>query len=375
MADIICKDEKSDETGDHFHETINEYDEDNEENEFGDDQNEYDEENEENETSYQSGDDQEEFVETISPEQIESDGKLYKDFAMLREKYMSDNPYRGMTITELSFMTSLLCPEAAWRTYGINPFVQILSELLREKFFSHVREINKAENYDKPSQPYVVDMFEYFVKQCEKKKVEYQVLKPYMETYFTYLKSHMDEIKPSFFPTSIQGFLEFWIHIIPGFCRDVLGFDEQQFLTRTDDNQWLIVIGMQIPSPIVFTKEQQDYVSFVKECFSDKKAFWKYMDEFGVSEENCFGISHVSNFADSHQSTRGNLLKRDNMDDDSQSHEVMEMKNIPQEYLDLLRAKVQEKYPYLWVENAPKWKFKPSDMTMKFQKPVKCSIM
>ncbi len=314
------------------------------------------------------------YVETRTPEQIRADDQLYDDLRTLEAKYFDGN-IPGMSVLEMSYIESILCPAASWKTYNHDPFVKILEKVTRDHFFAHVREINKEENYNKPTQPYQDNQFEYFVKCCCKKRVDKEVLSPFMAKYLAYLKDHLAEINPSFFPTTVPGWLEFFIRIIPGYCKDLLGFDEQQFLTRTSDDQWLADIGMQIPPPVTYSPEQEQYRLFVKNCFQDEKVFWNHMEEFGVSEENCFGITHISGFSRKDESKRGTLLPRNKMDEDSHSHEVMEMKNIPEECLGLLRTKVQEKYPYLWVENAPKWKYSQSDMTITFQKPVKCSIM
>jgi hypothetical protein len=293
-----------------------------------------------------------EYIEKRSSEQIRSDDQLYTDFVILRQKYLNGaNP--GMTVFDLFYIEAILCPEIAWKTHQNDPFVSTLVDLKRNQFFAYIREINQQCHDQQTTQPYKDHPFEYFVDCCEKKTVDEQVLKPFMDKYLAYLKKHLEEINPSFFPQTIPECLEFWIRIIPGYCKDVLGFDEQQFLSRISDEQWIDDIGMQNPPPVTYTLEQEQYRSFVRECFRDKQAFWKYMEEFGVSEEYCFGISHTSGFSSREESTRGTLLPRNKMDEDSHHHEVMEMKNIPTEYLDKLRVKVQEKYPYLWVENAP----------------------
>lgn len=302
--------------------------------------------------------------------------KLYAEFRYLQDQYHGGT-CSGMSVLEWSYERALLAPEIYMDSDCEDAFVFILQEIERKEFFAHVREINKPENYDKDMPPPEENIFKYFIKCCDDRKTNKEVLQPYMDKYSAFLWKHKNAVRPEFFPTTVPGFLDFWICVIPGYCRDILGIDEQKFLDRVDDEAWLQDIGMQIPPPAILNEAEQAFQTLTCEWLMDKnkKSFWTAMAEYGVNKDNCYGITHISNFTHLDEAKRGTLLPRNAMDAKCTAHVRMEMKHIPQEYLDMLRVEVQKKYLYLWVENAHPNRRQPADMTIKFEKPVKCLIM
>ena len=149
-----------------------------------------------------------------------------------------------------------------------------------------------------------------------------------MTAYTQYLMDHKDEICESFFPKTVPGFLEFWIKVVPGLCEKLYEFDEKKFMERSSDQEWLVSIGLEIPPPVVFTEEQKEFLNLVKLVYKDKNLLYAGLEEFGITPENCVGLSWSSNFTEPGEKDRGTLLPRNKMDLNSKSHDILCMNNL-----------------------------------------------
>lgn len=105
-----------------------------------------------------------------------------------------------------------------------------------------------------------------------------------MMDYLYYNHTWMD-----FFNFTTEQWLTFWIQNIPGLVEKHFGWNEQDFLNRSSNQQWLIEHGAENKEPPPISNEEKLYQSWMK----NPEQEWNALSEFGITPENSYGIAMV----------------------------------------------------------------------------------
>jgi len=93
---------------------------------------------------------------------------------------------------------------------------------------------------------------------------------------------------PDFLHFSPSQWITHWIQVIPGMVKAHFGWDEQMFLNRTSDQEWLVSQGCANEPKKVLTDEEKLYHYWSLKKNRDE--MWTALQPFGITPENCWRL-------------------------------------------------------------------------------------